>query len=379
LLDRYITKNGKSLRLGFTTGSCAALAAKAATQMLLTKNPIASVSIQTPKGIEVEAKVLEPAISLKSAKCAIKKDAGDDPDVTHEMLVFAEVALDEGSQITITGGEGVGTVTRKGLDQPVGASAINRIPRQMIAQEVLSVCNLNNFDGGLLVTISIPNGEQIAAKTFNPQLGIEGGISIIGTSGIVEPMSTQAILDTIETGMKMLHAEGAKQIVLTPGNYGTHFLLHNSEIAIRPAVKISNFVGESLDMAALYGFEEILVVGHVGKLIKLSCGVMDTHSKTADCRMEAFALQAALAGGSVELLNRILNCVTADDAIEAISKEDLQDQVMQGALDAADKYLRRRTQDAFPVGVVMFSNQHGNLGVSANAERILEGWRRRNG
>lgn len=379
MLDKYITKNGKSLRYGFSTGSCAALAAQAATQMLLTQKPVASAEILTPKGIEVTAEILEPCITEKSAKCAIKKDAGDDPDVTHGILIFAEVAFDEGSQITITGGEGVGTVTRRGLDQPVGASAINCVPRRMITQEVLCVCDRYGYDGGLLVTISIPGGEEIAVKTFNPQLGIAGGLSVIGTSGIVEPMSTQAILDTIETELRMRYAEGARQIVLTPGNYGAHFLSQNPEIALRPAVKISNFIGEALDLAALHGFDEVLLVGHVGKLIKLTCGIMDTHSRVADGRMESFALLAALAGGSNALLHKVLGCITADDAIEAICEEGLQEKVFEIALAMADKYLMRRVKGDFPVGVVMFSNRYGILGESAQAEKILENWRQKDG
>ena len=202
-MEEYLVKDGKRLRLGYTTGSCAAAAAKAAAWMLLTGRKKDTIRLQTPKGIELNLDVLETELSPDEVRCAIRKDSGDDPDVTRGTLIFAAVRKSATPGVTIDGGEGVGRVTKPGLDQPVGAAAINSVPRQMIEENVREVCALVGYDGGLDVTISAPEGEALAKKTFNPRLGIEGGISILGTTGIVEPMSEQALLDTIRVELRV--------------------------------------------------------------------------------------------------------------------------------------------------------------------------------
>ena len=205
--EHYIEKSGKNLRYGYTTGSCATLAAKAATEMLLSSKKLSAISIMTPKGFEVTTEVHDVEINDEFVSCSIQKDAGDDPDITHESYVFAKVSKTKENGVHIDGGKGVGRVTRPGLDQPVGNAAINSTPRKMIESEVMSVCEKYGFDGGINVIISVPNGEELAKKTFNSQIGIIGGISILGTSGIVEPQSTQALLDCIELELKAYNAE----------------------------------------------------------------------------------------------------------------------------------------------------------------------------
>ena len=186
------------MRKGFTTGSCAAAASKAAAWMLLSGTDKNKIEITTPAGIVYSPDIEDITKGESYVKCAVRKDSGDDPDITNGKLVYAKVSLaektDSGERVIITGGEGVGTVTRPGLDQPVGNAAINSVPRMMIGDEVMQVMELFDHDGALNVEISVPGGEEIALKTFNPRLGIEGGISIIGTTGIVEPMSTKALL-----------------------------------------------------------------------------------------------------------------------------------------------------------------------------------------
>ena len=374
MFEEYIQKTGKVMRLGYTTGSCAALSAKAATRMLLTGTPCYEIAILTPKGIPLSVLVEDICLTDDGASCAVRKDAGDDPDITDGVLVYARVAKTASGIITIDGGEGVGRVTRKGLNQPVGAAAINQVPRQMIEQEVGVVCEECGYDGGISVLISVPNGESLAKKTFNPYLGIEGGLSIIGTSGIVEPMSTQAILDTIDTEMKMYAAEGVREIIFTPGNYGQKFLLNHPTIALRQTIKCSNFIGESLDMAAFHGFTSVLIVGHIGKLAKLAGGIMNTHSSMADGRRELLALHAALVGGNVSLLKAILATATADEALSLIDKAELRYEVMKSLLDAADSYLARRAKGALLVGALTFSHQIDFLEISAAGQEILEQW-----
>ena len=195
--EHYIQSGGKRLRCGYTTGTCAALAAAAATQLLLTKEPPKTMGLMTPKGIFVEVEISQSSLEGGKATCGVVKDAGDDVDATQGLLICAQVESSEAPGITIDGGLGVGRVTKPGLDQPVGAAAINHVPRQMIASAVEKVQKTFGDSRGLAVTIFVPEGEKIAQKTFNPYMGIVGGISILGTSGIVEPMSIQALIDTL--------------------------------------------------------------------------------------------------------------------------------------------------------------------------------------
>lgn len=280
----FVWKDQKQLRMGYTTGSCAAAAAKAAARMLFTGEEIRQVSLMTPKGIQLYLDVEDISCSQDRVSCAIRKDAGDDPDVTDQVLVYAEVSKIEGNEILLNGGIGVGRVTRKGLEQKIGDAAINKVPRAMIREAVEGEKIRFGYSGGLSVIISIPAGVQLAKKTFNPRLGIEGGLSVLGTTGIVEPMSEKALTDTIFLEMKMLRENGNQYCYLVPGNYGSDFLRETLGYDGNLAVKCSNYIGESIDYAVRLGMEGVLLIGHVGKLIKVAAGVMNTHSRQADCR-----------------------------------------------------------------------------------------------
>jgi len=269
----------------------------------------------------------------------------------------------------------VGRVTKPGLDQPVGEAAINRVPRQMIARAVEEVLSAAGYEGGASVVISVPEGEVIARQTFNPRLGIEGGISILGTSGIVEPMSAQAVVDTIALELRQAAAQGEKRLILTPGNYGLDYLRRQGmdqwEI---PMVKCSNFIGEALDEAVLDGFSEILLVGHVGKLVKLAGGIFNTHSRMADCRAELFCAHAALAGGDKTLCRALMDCSTTDACLARLDEAGLRDPVMAGLLGAMREHLSRRAGETCAVGAVLFSNEYGLLGETPEAKEIMERW-----
>ena len=203
--SKYVWKNQKRLRTGYTTGSCAAGAAKAAVQMLLGDEAVRQVRLHTPKGIELYLEVEKPARGLDWVSCAVRKDSGDDPDVTDGVYVYAKAEKTKEPGVRLRGGEGVGIVTRKGLGLAVGEAAINPVPRKMIREAVESVCSSYGYQGGIAVVISIPEGAELAGRTFNPRLGIEGGISVLGTTGIVEPMSEQALIDTIYAQLSLIH------------------------------------------------------------------------------------------------------------------------------------------------------------------------------
>lgn len=371
--------NGKLLRCGYTTGACAAAAAKAAAIMLLGENPPQQVSISTPKGAVLTLDILERRLTGNSAVCAVRKDAGDDPDITDGVLVYAQVEK-TAQGIHIEGGEGVGRVTRAGLDQPVGAAAINRIPREMIAEELRAAAEEFHYPGGFAVLVSIPGGAELAKRTFNPRLGIEGGLSIIGTTGIVEPMSHQALADTIRLELSQLRAAGAQDVLLTPGNYGETFARENLGLTLNNHVTCSNFIGDALDGAAELGFKRILLIGHIGKLVKLGLGITNTHSSYGDGRMETLLACALEAGAELPLLKCIAQSVTTDAVLQLLGEAGILEKAMAVLGKRMDECLRRRVPEKVEMGWLCFSNARplcGMLMQSANAEELIKIWRKK--
>nr|MCR4901484.1 cobalt-precorrin-5B (C(1))-methyltransferase CbiD [Butyrivibrio sp.] len=317
------------MRKGFTTGSCAAAASKAAAYMLLTGKEKSNIEIETPAGIMFKASVTDIKRSKEEVSCAVIKDGGDDPDVTTGSHIVSRVRISKASDenvlskdasVCITAGKGVGRVTKPGLDQPVGNAAINHVPRQMIAKEVLEVCKVLDFNGELTVEISVPEGEELAGKTFNPRLGIEGGISILGTTGIVEPMSNKALIDTIRVELNQQKALGQSIARVAPGNYGQNFMKERYGYDLDSSVKCSNFIGETLDMACEMGFDALLLTGHIGKLIKVAGGIMNTHSHEADSRMEILSGCFLRAMGDADTARKILECVNTEEALHIIDE-----------------------------------------------------------
>ena len=373
--ERYVRCGAKRLRRGYTTGTCAALAAAGAAELLLTGRAPEKLSLLTPGGLRVELRPEGLTMDGESAVCAVRKDAGDDPDVTDGILITARVSRRERG-IKLEAGEGSGRVTKPGLDQKVGEAAINSVPREMIRAALETVCDEAGFGGGLSVTLSVPGGAELAKKTFNPQLGIEGGISILGTSGIVEPMSERALLDTIALEIRQAAASGSDALVLTPGNYGMDFLREKLP-ALKgiPAAKCSNFIGDAVDIAVTEGLRDVLLVGHVGKLVKLAGGIMNTHSKTADCRRELFVCHAALCGAGRETCRELMEQVSADGCLAVLEKACLREAVMESLLPEIQAHLDRRAGGALRIGAILFSNVYGLLGETAGVKE-LGFWRR---
>lgn len=372
LMDEYLVKDGRRLRMGYTTGSCAAAASKAAAWMLLTGKRKESIQLDTPKGLTLNLDVLQIGMGTDWVSCAIEKDSGDDPDVTKGSLVFAHVSRTHHPGIAIDGGKGVGRVTKRGLDQPVGAAAINSVPRQMIRENLEEVCRLTDYRGGLSVVISVPDGEQLAKKTFNPRLGIVGGISILGTTGIIEPMSEQALVDTIRVELNQRKANGAEYVLLTPGNYGADYIKQGIGIDPALAVLSSNFIGQSLDICKELGFKGVLLVGHVGKLVKIAGGMLDTHSKYGDCRMEIMAAHAAAVGLPAARVAEMLDCVTCDDAIRVLEECRLREQVFERLLNRISFILDQRVGSEMKTGAILFSKEYGFLGETKDAQLLLK-------
>ena len=369
--ESYVEVGNRRLRRGYTTGTCAAGAAKAAVFLLLTGTVPEEISVNTPKGITVRLRAEECERGKDYARCAVRKDSGDDPDVTNGILIFAQVRRGE-KGVTVDGGEGIGRVTKPGLNQPIGAAAINDVPRRMICECVEQACEECGEIPAFSVEISIPKGKELASKTFNPRLGIVGGISVLGTSGIVEPMSESAIIETIRTEIRQRRAEGKKRIAVVPGNYGENFLHNTFGTDFRSMVQCSNFVGETLDELAKEGFEEILLVGHIGKLVKLAGGMFQTHSSNGDCRAEILTAYAAAEGIGAQDAQALLTCATAEDGLAQLETLGIREQVMDRLIGRISQLIGMRNYDNMRVGLMIYSFRHGVAGQTDNAREILE-------
>lgn len=513
-MNEFVFKNQKKLRCGLTTGTCAAACAQAAMLRLLTGQVRSEVTVRLPESrkrvqvvgsAESDARSSEQRVTLAvyptaDGGFATRKDAGDDPDVTNgteiraciqvcDVVVVPEGAFaSEDGRLYLTGGEGVGRVTKPGLEQAVGQSAINRVPRQMIFDAVQQVLDafeeddekrrtegctpsfemenkLKHVDGKsdaeyirskclnegneksersekpcYLITISVPAGAELAQRTFNPMLGIEGGISILGTTGIVEPMSEAAIVATIETSIRQVLAmeddavsetemlrkedvstaqkaetseewtaaaeEAARQlqsaaahgeqtestgswrkndgdigrssrrILAVPGNYGQRYVEQQLGLRGVPVVEVSNYIGEAIDLAVAYGATDFLLVGNVGKLVKLAAGIMNTHSRVADGRWEIFAAHLALCGGTRAQVAAMREATTTEEMLTRLEAMGLRVPVMASIMEEIEAHMAHRIRGQMDFGVIVYSERFGRVGETTGAERLLEGFQR---
>lgn len=358
-MEHFVVRDGKKLRCGFTTGSAATLAAKAAASLLLLHKRLDQVSLLTPGGMELKVDTLDLDDYEEGARCGIRKDAGDDIDATHGALIYATVKkIPEG--LRFVAGQGVGVVTKPGLDQPVGEAAINRVPRKMIRDVLEEIALEASYLGGFEVTISLPEGEEIAKKTFNPKLGIEGGVSILGTSGIVEPMSLDALRDSMVLEIRILAREGVKKLLLTPGNYGRDYA--GREGYSLPLIKISNFIGDALDACQEEGIQEVFLLGHLGKMVKLAGGNFNTHSHWGDNRVELFVYHSLLCGADLDTLKKLSQMVMMDDGIAILKEKGLDKEVLSSLGKTIEEKLK--AWHALKIKLVIFSNVYGELYAS---------------
>ena len=380
--DDHMGASVTKLRSGYTTGSCAAAAAKAALIMMETGEDIYNVSIVTPKGIIYNAEIVDIKKSEDNSEvtCAVIKDGGDDPDVTTGAYVYVTLRKSDKEGIRIDGGEGVGRVTKPGLDQPIGEAAINSVPRKMIKENLEQVLLTGKSDiKGLDVIVSVPGGEKIAQKTFNPMLGIVGGISILGTTGIVEPMSDSAIVETIRTHVRVKKAEGKEILLAAPGNYGITFLSERYKLEDSSAVMTSNFVYDAVRIALEEGFSKMLFVGHIGKLVKVAGGIKNTHSRYGDHRMEILSdiaemyesPEASAVGGSIR--SELSECVMTDEAVRIITEKGLADKVFPKMAELIKKHMEEWAEGKIQIEIIVFSNEYTELVSTAGAHGFMEG------
>lgn len=372
--DNYVYYNGRKLRKGFTTGTTATAATVAAIRTLLNQEPQETVTVHAANGKTAIFDVEQTDFDEQQASCAIKKDGGDDQDATDGTLIFATVKLRDDNEIHLDGGKGVGRVTKEGLANKPGMPAINPTPRRVIkaaAREELGEKR------GVDIVISVPEGERIAKLTYNPRLGIVGGISILGTSGVVTPMSESSWKHSISIEMNIHRKRGDNTIVLVPGNYGEDFTKDELGIPNAKIVQMSNFVGYVLHETQRLGFTKVLIVGDLGKMIKVAGGIFSTHSKDADARAEIMVANLALMGGvPTAFLRKINQCLTTISMIKMIDEAGYQD-VYQMIADKiklrAEKLLAHR-EPHVEIDAVIFSRESGFLAASKPFQEIKGEW-----
>lgn len=350
----------RELREGVTTGTCATACAMASALWQESGCVPAAVTVHTPAGKDVELEI----IAGKYPECSVIKDAGDDPDVTDGCKVSAVTVIgNEDGPVTYIGGAGVGKVTCPGLKVSVGEPAINPVPRQMIEQHLRQVIGSRQAQ----VTISVKDGELLAKKTFNPRLGIVGGLSILGTTGIVRPMSEEAMKASLSAELSVRLAK-TKHIVFVPGN--------SAEEALRTLygaldfVQMSNYVGYMLDEALRMSAKTILIAGFAGKLVKVAADIMNTHSHVADGRRETVCTFAALNGADSQVIQQLYDCRTIQKTIDIIKAAKLEQIWPQLAETAAQKCVLRTGGD-INIGVMLLDKDGGVLGVSKNFKQVL--------
>ncbi len=368
-MDDFVIIGGKKYRKGYTTGSCAAAASKAAAVMLVSGRAVSAVQIDTPAGKRLNLAVNDIEITKDFAKCSIIKDGGDDPDVTTGLRIFAEARRARNQGVVVTTGEGIGMVTLPGLKVPVGQPAINPVPMKMLLKEVGEVLPQG---AGMEIKLSVPGGREAAEKTYNPRLGIVGGISILGTSGIVTPMSEEAWKESLALELGVLAARGSKKAVFIFGNYGEAFVTGKLPLNTDYIIRISNFAGYMLDKAVEYGFEKLVLAGHPGKLVKVAAGIFHTHSRIADARMEIMAAYAALEGASQAVVEQIYQCRTTEAAMEVVNINGLQG-IYKRVVSNVAKRCTEYTFGKIRVGSVMFDAGDHLLAMDdAAAEMVKE-------
>ncbi|MDW7673769.1 MAG: cobalt-precorrin-5B (C(1))-methyltransferase CbiD [Bacillota bacterium] len=364
--NEYIEREGRLWRRGYTTGSCAAAAAKGAVKMLMEQQPCSHIDITTPLGYKLTLELTNCNFNQHKATCSVVKDSGDDFDITHGSDIYATVSLIDEPLISIKGGIGVGKITKPGLALNVGEPAINPVPREMITAAVREIISANQ---GVEITIEVPNGLELAKKTLNPELGIVGGISILGTTGIVEPMSEDAFKVSLAQALKIVQAENKHSIAFTPGKIGQRFAYALYGIEPANVIQTSNFIGFMLEEAVAHGVDEILLIGHIGKLIKIAAGNFNTHNRVSDGRRETLAAHAAALGAERELVIELMNVSTAEEGVQLI-KEKNYDQIFYNIAAKASERAEAYSRHSLKVGTVLLSLKGEVLGFDQKGINI---------
>jgi cobalt-precorrin-5B (C1)-methyltransferase len=351
------------LKYGITTGATAAAAAKAAVTAIV-KEPVDRVVIPTPIGLRFELPIKSTKkLSADSAEAVVVKDAGQDIDVTDKMEIIATVRLNDDGKITIKSGKGIGKVTKVGLQVPIGEGAINPVPKSMITEAVKEVLPAGK---GVEVTISAPQGANIAKKTMNAKLGVVGGVSILGTIGVVKPLSLEACRRSLVPQLDVAMARGYKRILFVPGNIGERIAKQQFGVPEDAIIQTGDFVGYMLDKAVEKGVKEIILLGHSGKLVKLAANIFNTHHKVGDARNEVIASYAGAAGAKTETIKELLAANTTDEATEILKQCKLLEATYNRIAARISQRVSDRVEKKLKISVVVVAMDGKVLGMDEN-------------
>lgn len=344
----------RKLRTGFTTGTCATAGSKAAILAIINQKKIDSVEVILPKKKNLEIKISSCQFNLKNARCSVIKDAGDDPDVTHGAEIWTELSLTEKpNQIEIDGGEGVGRVTKPGLGLEIGSAAINPIPKRMITENIRDVAEDLLKKNGIRIIISVPKGKELALKTDNPRLGITGGISILGTSGIVIPYSTASFAASIRQSLDVTVAMGNDIVVLTTGGRSEDYSKNIINLPDHCFVQMGDFSWYTIRQCAKKMIKKAYVAGFIGKLTKMAMGIKQTHVKGSKVDMRFLAKLAQKCNADKETVDEIKKANTARQVLETIMIKNLA-----GFFDMicfeVHKHMRKYSENKLEIDVIMF-------------------------
>ncbi|MDA3892518.1 MAG: cobalt-precorrin-5B (C(1))-methyltransferase CbiD [Salinivirgaceae bacterium] len=353
------------LRSGLTTGTCASAVAKASAYMLIKQVQLNHVMVKLPNNDEVVLELKDVKLDDKSASCTTIKDAGDDPDITNGIRIIAKASFNKGNSVKLIAGEGIGIVTKPGLAVEVGKPAINPVPLKMINESLAEVVPDNT---GVEVLLSIPEGVEVARKTFNPRLGIEGGISVLGTTGIVKPMSEEALKDSLILPLKQLAAIGCTKAILSPGNYGRAFSKQQFNYDEDKTVLTSNYIGYMLEQAVRHKFTKLVLIGHIGKLVKLAGGIFNTHSRTADARNEILAAHYFSFTQDADGFEKIMNANTTEEVVTDIQNSAFWNYLALQIKKRTEQYIYQELE----IEIVLFSQKTGQLTATRDALNLIK-------
>lgn len=340
MVENHTDKSLEDIRYGITTGSGAAAASRAAL-LVLKDEDAEAVTIKTPIGdLEIEVQEAHKLTDTHGQASVIKRPYND-PDVTVNVEIFADVWITPTEGIIIKGGEGVGLVTKPGLQVPPGEPAINPTPQKMIKE---NLSDLLPEDKGVCVEISIPAGEKLAQKTLNPKLGIKGGISILGTTGIARSWNVDSYKKSFQLQLDVAHAEGYRELVFVPGNIGEKIAERILTVSPDRIIQMGNFPGFMLQEAARMNMKHITLLGHAGKLIKLAAGIFNTEHQVADGRREIIAAHAALIGADKDLICKIFQANTTEEMMVILEGEGL----LEETFNSIAQSVKERSQELFP-------------------------------
>ncbi|HEY7367921.1 MAG TPA: cobalt-precorrin-5B (C(1))-methyltransferase [Nitrosopumilaceae archaeon] len=344
----------EKLRTGFTTGTASAASSKAAILSIINQKMIKSVDVTLPKGDSIPIKIHACEFGKSKARCSVIKDGGDDPDVTHSAEIVVELSLTPNvSQIEIEGGEGVGVVTKPGLGLELNKPAINPTPKKMIIENVNEIAKDLLQKNGIRIVISVPKGKELALKTDNPRLGILGGISILGTSGIVIPYSTASFAAAIRQSLDVSMAMGNDTVVLSTGGRSEEFAKKIVELPEHSFVQMGDFSGYTIQQCAKKKIKKAYVVGFIGKLAKMAAGVKQTHVKGSKVDMKLLAEIAQSCNADFKTVEQIRKANTARH-VQEIVIENKVDGFFDKVCNLVYKHMRAHSEQQVPIDVILF-------------------------